>query len=161
MPAVPNCCYERLRQISTVSAIPALLRPLQHSIPMIAESMVSVYLLQTRLLQFSHSDQILQIMCMTSVHGLLVGKVVTLCSSGDAGFQSTFDGVACQIIRPVGKAGVQQCRCLSKSGARKELQILPVHATHANAAQCRLSRNSCPWACVAVGVWKGGVLAGP
>src|SRR5579872_444758 len=66
---------------------------------------------------------------MTSVHNLLLRKIVTLRFPCDARLQGALDCIAREVIGAVPMTSVQQGSCLHQSSAGEGLKLLPIHGT--------------------------------
>src|ERR1700723_3196648 len=97
-----------------MTAISTLLVPLQHDFPAQSELRLSHSFVERRL-QTGNDDKLLRIVGVTVIRSLLIGKVMSFGCLGDAGLQSAFNRVACEIVSSVGGICRQKQFCLPQT----------------------------------------------
>ena len=101
MRCVSYCFHQRCRVGDFITAIAALLRPLLHQIPIIAERRVRFRRLEPRRFEIRYSNESLKIVCVAGIYILLVREIESPCLFRDTRLQSALHRVARQIVSSI------------------------------------------------------------
>lgn len=138
--------------MSRPSLIAALFRPLLRSGPVSVEDLARPNSTSEALHEVSCLHQFVEVVRVHATNLMwLRRKVMHSGPAGYARFESTLNGVATQVVRPIKQAGVEQGSCFSQSGAGQDLEVPTVHEVPSPLPECRQYRLVC---CDGQALWR-------
>jgi len=108
-------------------AIPALLRPGSHNVPVLSKLGVPGDAFYQFLVKPCDPDQVPQVMGMTGLHPLFIRKFTSLRSLRDASLECALHGIASQVVRAVEQLQLEKGGRPLKPDSRKLLEVRAIH----------------------------------